>query len=79
MTRTERSASPRAIAKDRSLSRTGFDKSIRKAGAGAHSWGSLADEAELEFAALDDEWLEFDHEAVSASERKGYFIWCVDN
>ncbi|KAG6817866.1 hypothetical protein H0H87_001698 [Tephrocybe sp. NHM501043] len=55
MTRTARSAFPRAINRDRSESKSGLDKSIRKNGAGPHSWGSLADERELEFAAMDDE------------------------
>jgi Hyaluronan / mRNA binding family len=55
MTRTERAAFPRAVVKDRSLSRSGLDKSIRKNGAGQHNWGSISDEAELEFAALEDE------------------------
>ncbi|KZT38582.1 hypothetical protein SISSUDRAFT_725829 [Sistotremastrum suecicum HHB10207 ss-3] len=48
MTRTERSVYPRAIVKDRSESKTGLDKSIKKNGAGQHSWGSLADEIDHE-------------------------------
>lgn len=58
MTRTARASFPRAAAKDRSESRTGLDKSIRKGGAGAHNWGSIDDEGELEAAALEDEALE---------------------
>ncbi|KAF8241112.1 hypothetical protein L208DRAFT_1383557 [Tricholoma matsutake] len=58
MTRTARSSFPRAIVKDRSESKTGLDKSLRKNGAGMHNWGSLADEGYLESAALEDE--EFD-------------------
>ncbi|KAG6842049.1 hypothetical protein C0991_003575 [Blastosporella zonata] len=58
MTRTARSSFPRAINRDRSESKSGLDKSIRKNGAGAHSWGSLADERELELAAMDDEEVE---------------------
>ncbi|KDQ18312.1 hypothetical protein BOTBODRAFT_28727 [Botryobasidium botryosum FD-172 SS1] len=58
MTRTLRSTSPRALKKDRSESKSGMDKSVRKNGAGAHSWGSLDDEAELERAALADEDLD---------------------
>ncbi|KAG6910965.1 hypothetical protein DXG01_006019 [Tephrocybe rancida] len=59
MTRTARSSFPRAINRDRSESKSGLDKSIRKNGAGAHSWGSLADERELEFqATMDDEEVE---------------------
>lgn len=41
MTRTARAIYPRAIRKDRSESKSGYDKSIKKQGAGAHSWGSL--------------------------------------
>ncbi|KAF8816326.1 hypothetical protein BYT27DRAFT_6449985 [Phlegmacium glaucopus] len=58
MTRTARAAYPRAVIKDRSESRSGLDPSIRKSGAGHHNWGSLADEAHLEAAAIDDEGLE---------------------
>ena len=58
MTRTARAAYPRAVLKDRSESRSGLDPSIRKHGAGQHNWGSLADEQELESAALEDEILE---------------------
>ncbi|KAF8597573.1 hypothetical protein BDV93DRAFT_369268 [Ceratobasidium sp. AG-I] len=42
MTRTERAVHPRALAKDRSESRTGYDKSVKKGGAGG--WGSLDDD-----------------------------------
>jgi hypothetical protein len=61
MTRTARAAFPRAIFKDRSESKSGHrdDKHVRKDGAGAHSWGSIADEKALEDAALNDEQLEF--------------------
>ena len=58
MTRTARAAYPRAVIKDRSESRSGLDSSLRKAGAGHHNWGSLADEQQLEFAALNDRTLE---------------------
>jgi len=68
MTRTARSSFPRAIVKDRSESKTGFDKSLRKNGAGMHNWGSLADEEVLEFAAIDDEERELaDDESTSGS------------
>jgi hypothetical protein len=68
MTRTARSSFPRAILKDRSESRTGLDKSLRKNGAGMHNWGSLADEGHLEFAAMDDEEQELaDDESTSDS------------
>jgi Hyaluronan / mRNA binding family len=56
------------VVRDRSLSRTGLDKSIRKNGAGQHNWGCITDEAELEFAALKDEELEF---AADATENAG--------
>jgi len=55
MTRTERSAFPRAVVRDRSESKSGLDKSLRKNGGGYHNWGSLADEGYLEAAALEDE------------------------
>lgn len=64
MTRTERSAFPRAVIKDRSESRSGLDKSIKKNGAGPHSWGSLADERNLEYGAEDDEENELREEAA---------------
>jgi Hyaluronan / mRNA binding family len=60
MTRTARSSFPRAIHKDRSESKSGLDKSLRKNGAGMHNWGSLADERHLEFAAIEDEAPDFD-------------------
>jgi hypothetical protein len=61
MTRTARAAFPRALLKDRSESKSGHrdDKHVRKDGAGPHGWGSLADEKNLEDAALYDEQLEF--------------------
>ncbi|KAF9788099.1 hypothetical protein BJ322DRAFT_1047012 [Thelephora terrestris] len=55
MTRTERSLSPRAIIKDRSESKSGMDKALRKGGAGGHNWGNITDEYLLETEALDDE------------------------
>jgi len=55
MTRTERSLSPRAIIKDRSESKSGMDKALRKGGAGGHNWGNLNDEYLYETEALDDE------------------------
>jgi len=48
MTRTERAAYPRAVERDRSESKGGVDKSIRKGGGGAHNWGSLEDEQRFE-------------------------------
>jgi hypothetical protein len=66
MTRTSRSAFPRAVLRDRSESKSGLDKSIRKNGGGGHNWGSLADEQTLEFAAMDDEELELDDSEESS-------------
>ncbi|KAI5117414.1 hypothetical protein M0805_005474 [Coniferiporia weirii] len=65
MTRTERATSPRAILKDRSESKSGYDKSLRKGGAGPHNWGSMRDELELEREALEDAHL--DNEDVSSA------------
>ncbi|KAJ9120135.1 hypothetical protein QFC22_003033 [Naganishia vaughanmartiniae] len=45
MTRTERNIYPAALAKDRHLSKSGLDKSLRKNGAGAHNWGSFEEQA----------------------------------
>lgn len=59
MTRTERAAFPRAVVKDRSESKSGLDKSIRKGGAGQHNWGRLSDERDLEDAGLADEEMDF--------------------
>ena len=61
MTRTARSSFPRAIVRDRSESKSGLDKSLRKNGAGMHNWGSLAQESYYEAAAQDDEEREFLH------------------
>ncbi|OCB89427.1 hypothetical protein A7U60_g3404 [Sanghuangporus baumii] len=36
------------------MSRSGYDKSLRKGGAGQHNWGSVRDELELEREALED-------------------------
>ncbi|KAF9653655.1 hypothetical protein BDM02DRAFT_1635491 [Thelephora ganbajun] len=55
MTRTERSISPRAIIKDRSESKSGMDKALRKGGAGGHNWGNINEEYLLEAEALDDQ------------------------
>jgi hypothetical protein len=55
MTRTERASFPRALEKDRHDSRSGLDKHIAKNGAGAHGWGSVADELDHEAFAYDDE------------------------
>ena len=55
MTRTSRASFPRALMKDRSESKSGLDKSLRKNGAGTHNWGSITDEYDLEYAAMEDE------------------------
>jgi hypothetical protein len=68
MTRTERASFPRALGRDRSESKSGLDKSIRKNGAGQHNWGSLADEGDFESAALEDEAGEFE-EAATEEQR----------
>ncbi|KAJ6625188.1 hypothetical protein B0H10DRAFT_1783461 [Mycena sp. CBHHK59/15] len=60
MTRTARSTSIRSILKDRSESRTGLDNSMRKNGGGAHNWGRLENERDLEFAGIDDGQQELD-------------------
>lgn len=60
MTRTERAGFPRALLRDRSESKSGLDKSVRKNGSGQHNWGSINDERYLEAAALADEEEEFE-------------------
>jgi len=54
--------------RDRSLSKNGFDSHVRKNGAGQHNWGSIHDELELEYAALEDEEFEKAEGAVGRSE-----------
>ncbi|KAG8991431.1 hypothetical protein FRB95_007752 [Tulasnella sp. JGI-2019a] len=48
MTGTIRATNPRALIRDRSNSKTGMDKSMRKAGGGAHNWGNIDDQIEGE-------------------------------
>ncbi|KAJ7742591.1 hypothetical protein B0H16DRAFT_1563077 [Mycena metata] len=62
MTRTSRSASLRSVLKDRSESKTGLNNNLRKNGGGAHNWGSLENERDLEFAGIDDGQHELDEE-----------------
>jgi hypothetical protein len=66
MTRTERSLSLRALAKDRSEARNGMDSSVPKGGAGAHNWGSLDNEFTLESDAIADEDAEREDQAAGA-------------
>ncbi|KAG6818567.1 hypothetical protein H0H93_003940 [Arthromyces matolae] len=68
MTRTARSSTLRAIKRDRSESKSGLDKSIRKNGAGPHNWGNIADERALELAAMDDEEFEVEMEESASSD-----------
>ncbi|KAI0049488.1 hypothetical protein FA95DRAFT_1581710 [Auriscalpium vulgare] len=70
MTRTERSTSPRALLKDRSEARNGYDNSLRKGGAGAHNWGSLEDEARYENEGLADEEADFVNDPETAGAPK---------
>ena len=51
----------------RSESKSGYDKSLRKGGAGAHNWGSIRDELELERDALEDE--DFDAEELDVPDQ----------
>ncbi|KDR77006.1 hypothetical protein GALMADRAFT_120093 [Galerina marginata CBS 339.88] len=67
MTRTARATYPRAVIKDRSESRSGLDPGLRKSGAGHHNWGSLADEQQLESAAMADDLEEEEDEAVEVN------------
>ena len=81
MARTSRAAYPRAVMKDRSESRSGGDKSIRKSGAGPHNWGSLADEEYLEYAALEDEQRELEEEEGESIPEEvvqgaSHRLWC---
>ncbi|KAG8933106.1 hypothetical protein FRC01_011021 [Tulasnella sp. 417] len=60
MTRTERSKAPHALVKDRHVSKTGMDRSLRKSGGGAHNWGSpldVYDDADLYDEGFDEEEL----------------------
>ncbi|KAJ7802531.1 hypothetical protein B0H14DRAFT_2732641 [Mycena olivaceomarginata] len=68
MTRTARSASLRSILKDRSESKTGLNNNLRKNGGGAHNWGSLENERDLEFAGIDDGQQELDEEIVDDND-----------
>jgi len=69
MTRTARASYPRAIAKDRSLSRTGLDRSIHKHGAGQHNWGSILDHTKR---------YDFDEEENDIPEDSDEFQWTDD-
>ncbi|KAJ7059126.1 hypothetical protein C8F01DRAFT_1146103 [Mycena amicta] len=67
MTRTARSASLRSMIKDRSENKTGVSGALRKNGGGAHNWGSLENERDLEFAGMDDGQAELEEDRASAS------------
>ncbi|KAG2108378.1 uncharacterized protein F5147DRAFT_773589 [Suillus discolor] len=69
MTRTERAGFPRALLRDRSESKSGLDKSVRKNGSGQHNWGSINDERYLEAAALADEEEEQFEEDTTGRQR----------
>ncbi|KAK7042603.1 hypothetical protein R3P38DRAFT_3309841 [Favolaschia claudopus] len=64
MTRTARSASLRSMLKDRSENKSGLNTAMRKNGGGAHNWGNLENERDLEFAGIDDGQAELDEELV---------------
>ncbi|KAF7318546.1 hypothetical protein HMN09_00364800 [Mycena chlorophos] len=65
MTRTARSASLRSMLKDRSENKTGVSGALRKNGGGAHNWGSLENERDLEFAGMDDGAAELEEDRAS--------------
>ncbi|KAJ3785069.1 hypothetical protein GGU11DRAFT_808488 [Lentinula aff. detonsa] len=67
MTRTARATYPRAALKDRSQSRSGMDKSLKKDGAGRGNWGKLG-EVEYDDAEYDEEVQEKVIENLDASE-----------
>lgn len=83
MTRTERAGFPRALVRDRSESKSGLDKSIRKNGGGQHNWGSIKDEASHEFAAYDDEEGELEEAATEQGDNCTYIssivMHCANN
>ncbi|KAJ3907521.1 hypothetical protein F5879DRAFT_941463 [Lentinula edodes] len=63
MTRTARATYPRAALKDRSQSRSGMDKSLKKDGAGRGNWGKLGEVGYDD----DDEYDEESYEAETAN------------
>lgn len=79
MTRTERSGFPRAVKRDRSESKSGLDKSIRKNGGGQHNWGSIKQEEFLEAAAFADEEGELEEVVAERQHSHGncmYYLHC---
>ncbi|KAJ3931172.1 MAG: hypothetical protein NXY57DRAFT_1062019 [Lentinula lateritia] len=72
MTRTARAAFPRAIIKDRSQSRSGFSKEMKKGGAGSHNWGKLG---EIE----NENELEYDSEGDSAQMTRSSLVYVQPN
>ncbi|KAJ3722542.1 hypothetical protein EV361DRAFT_893868 [Lentinula raphanica] len=67
MTRTARATYPRAALKDRSQSRSGMDKSLKKDGAGRANWGKLG-EVEYDDAEYDEDFQEEVTQNLDASE-----------
>ena len=66
----------------RSESKSGLDKSDRKGGAGAHNWGSYADEQDHEFRAAFEDYEDVDEEGGGLSadldgtlERRVAVVW----
>lgn len=51
----------------RSESKSGYDKSLRKGGAGPHNWGAVREELELERDALEDN--EFETEELDVADQ----------
>jgi len=65
MTRTARATYPRAALKDRSQSRSGMDKSLKKNGSGRGNWGKLGEYEDVEY---NDDEEEEAAEILSTSE-----------
>lgn len=69
MTRTERAHHPRAIVRDRSVSKTGLSSGVRKHGAGQHNWGDAEHELEWEELAVQDGKREVEEEEEEKEKR----------
>ena len=70
MTRTARASYPRAVIRDRSLSKSGLDGHIQKGGAGRHNWGDLEHEPRSEFDQYDEEEEEMEEEIPNGDAPK---------